>query len=142
VFCEAFGLADFLADPALKTNPQRVEARARILPVVSDLFARMTKAELMEKCEQLGLPFAPIARPEDLFEDPHLNAGGGLTPVTLQNGTRTKVPALPIEMGGARFGTRLDIPAVGAHTREILEGLGYDGPAIDKLIEDGTVRAS
>jgi crotonobetainyl-CoA:carnitine CoA-transferase CaiB-like acyl-CoA transferase len=140
VFCEAFGLADLLADPALKTNPQRVEARPRILPVVTALFAQMTKAELMEKCESLGLPFAPIAKPEDLFDDPHLNAQGGLTAVTLQNGIRTKVPALPIEMDGARFGTRLDIPAVGAHTREILEGLGYDAATIDQLAADGVVR--
>ena len=80
IFCEAFGLAEFLADPALKTNPQRVEARPRILPVVSAIFARMTKQELMDRCESLGLPFAPIAKPDDLFDDPHLNASGGLAP--------------------------------------------------------------
>jgi crotonobetainyl-CoA:carnitine CoA-transferase CaiB-like acyl-CoA transferase len=141
VFCEAFGLTDFLADPALKTNPQRVEARPRILPVVTAMFAGMSKPELMEKCERLGLPFAPIAKPEDLFEDPHLNAAGGLTPVTLQNGTKTKVPALPIEMGGARFGTRLDIPAVGSHTRELLEDLGYDAAEIERLAADGVINA-
>jgi crotonobetainyl-CoA:carnitine CoA-transferase CaiB-like acyl-CoA transferase len=140
VFCEAFDLADLLADPLLKTNPQRVEARPRLLPIVTAIFAQMTKSGLMDKCERLGLPFAPIAKPEDLFDDPHLNAAGGLTPVTLQNGTRTKVPALPIEMDGARFGTRLDIPAVGAHTREVLEQLGYDGPTIAELTKDGVVR--
>jgi len=102
----------------------------------------LTKTELMEKCDSLGLPFAPIAKPDDLFDDPHLNASGGLTPVTLQNGTRTKVPALPIEMDGARFGTRLDIPAVGAHTREVLERLGYDAAAIERLAADGVVRVA
>jgi crotonobetainyl-CoA:carnitine CoA-transferase CaiB-like acyl-CoA transferase len=133
VFCEAFGLADLLADPALKTNPQRVEARTRILPIVAGLFGGMTKQELMDKCEALGLPFAPIAKPEDLFDDPHLNASGGLTPVTLSNGTKTKVPSLPIEMDGARFGTRLDLPGVGEHTREVLERLGYDAAAVARL---------
>jgi crotonobetainyl-CoA:carnitine CoA-transferase CaiB-like acyl-CoA transferase len=133
VFCEAFGLADLLADPALKTNPQRVEARTRILPIVAGLFGGMTKQELMDKCEALGLPFAPIAKPEDLFDDPHLNASGGLTPVTLPNGTKTKVPSLPIEMDGARFGTRLDLPGVGEHTREVLERLGYDAAAVARL---------
>jgi crotonobetainyl-CoA:carnitine CoA-transferase CaiB-like acyl-CoA transferase len=141
VFCEAFGLADLLADPALKTNPQRVEARPRILPVVSALFAKMGKQQLMDRCEALGLPFAPIARPEDLFDDPHLNASGGLTPVTLANGIRTKVPNLPIEMDGTRFGTRLDIPKVGEHTREVLQQLGYDAAAVAKLAADGIVHA-
>jgi len=141
IFCDAFGLQDMLSDPALKTNPQRVEARPRIVPIVTAIFAKMTKQQLMDKCEELGLPFAPIAKPEALFDDPHLNASGGLTPVTLPNGTRTKVPNLPIEMDGARLGTRLDIPKVGEHTREVLAVLGYDTAAIEKLEADKAVLA-
>ena len=142
VFCEAFGLEDLLEDPALKTNPQRVEARARILPIVSGLFAKMSKQALMEKCETLGLPFAPIAKPEDLFDDPHLNASGGLAPVTLLNGEKTKVPALPMEMDGRRFGTRLEIPRVGEHTREVLASVGYSEKDIDALVGDNAVASA
>ena len=135
IFCEAFGLTELLNDPSLKTNPQRVEARPRIVPIVSEIFSKMTKTELMAKCEELGLPFAPIAKPEDLFDDPHLNASGGLTPVTMLNGKKTKVPVLPIEMDGQRFGTRLDIPQVGEHTREVLAAVGYAKEEIDRLLE-------
>jgi crotonobetainyl-CoA:carnitine CoA-transferase CaiB-like acyl-CoA transferase len=142
VFCDAFGLADLLADPALKTNPQRVEARPRILPVVTALFGGMTKQELMDKCESLGLPFAPIAKPDDLFDDPHLNASGGLTPITLPDGTKTKVPNLPIEMDGKRFGTRLDLPRVGEHTRELLASLGYREDDVQRLIAQRIVHAA
>ena len=141
IFCEAFGLSDLLADPALKTNPQRVEARPQILPVVSGIFAAMAKQELMDKCEMLGLPFAPIAKPEDLFEDPHLNASGGLAPVTLNNGVKTKVPVLPIEMDGVRFGTRRDVPHVGEHTREVLGAIGYGSAEIEKLVSEGICSA-
>ncbi|HSE02219.1 MAG TPA: CaiB/BaiF CoA-transferase family protein [Burkholderiales bacterium] len=142
IFCEAFGLADFLADPALKTNPQRVEARPRILPVVSGIFAKMSKQELMGRCEALGLPFAPIAKPDDLFEDPHLNASGGMTPITLPDGRKTRVPSLPIEMDGVRFGTRLDLPRVGEHTREVLENLGYGADAVTQLVARRIVHAA
>jgi len=140
IFCDAFGLQHLLSDPELKTNPQRVEARPRIIPIVTALFAKLAKQQLMDRCEELGLPFAPIAKPEDLFDDPHLNAAGGLTPVTLPNGTRAKVPNLPIEMDGARFGTRLDIPKVGEHTREVLSGLGYAVAAIARMAADKVIN--
>ena len=142
IFCEAFGLADLFADPTLKTNPQRVEARPRVIPVVTALFAKMTKAELLAKCEKLGLPFAPITRPEDLFDDPHLKASGGLADITLMNGVKTQVPIMPIEMDGRRFGTRLDLPKIGEHTRELLAGLGYAQADVERLIASGVARTT
>ena len=142
IFCDAFDLPDLLADPALLTNPQRVEARPRIIPIVTALFAKLTKQQLMDKCEELGLPYAPITRPEDLFDDPHLRASGGLTDITLMNGVKTQVPILPIEMDGRRFRTRLDLPKVGEHTRELLAGIGYAAPEIDKLVGDGVARTA
>ena len=92
LFCEEFHLPQLVADPALTTQPQRVQARARVLPMVAGALAQYTKAALMEKCERLGLPFAPITRPVELFDDPHLNQSGGLVPVELPNGVQTKLP--------------------------------------------------
>ncbi len=142
IFCDAFGLADLLADPELKTNPQRVEARPRVIPIVTALFAKMTKQELLAKCEKLGLPFAPITRPEDLFDDPHLKASGGLADITLMNGVKTQVPIMPIEMDGRRFATRLDLPKIGEHTREMLVDLGYAPLEIERLITSGVARTA
>jgi crotonobetainyl-CoA:carnitine CoA-transferase CaiB-like acyl-CoA transferase len=137
VFCEAFELHEFLSDPQLKTNPQRVEARGRIIPVVAGLFRRLTKDEAMQRCEKLGLPFAPITRPEDLFDDPHLNASGGLVPVELPNGMKAKSPILPLEMNGRRLGAGHGLPRIGEHTRELLLGLGYEEGEIKRLATEG-----
>ncbi len=142
IFCDAFGLGDLLTDPALKTNPQRVEARPRVIPIVTALFAKMTKPELLAKCETLGLPFAPITKPEDLFDDPHLRASGGLADITLMNGVKTRVPIMPIEMDGRRFATRLDLPKAGEHTREILADLGYASEEVERLIVGGVAAAT
>jgi crotonobetainyl-CoA:carnitine CoA-transferase CaiB-like acyl-CoA transferase len=139
VFCEAFDRPDLLSDPDLASNPQRVLARPRILPIVSALFGRMTKSQLMAKCDALGLPYAPIAKPEDLFADPHLRASGGLAKVTLPNGLTTQVPALPIEMDGRRFGTRLDLPRVGEHSAGVLRDLGYTADEIERLAAEDVI---
>lgn len=126
-FCKGFGLA--LGDDAsLDLNNARVLARDRILPEVRALFKSFAKDELMAKLEVVGLPFAPVSRPEDLFDDPHLRSGG-LVPVTLADGRETFLPGLPLEMGGQRLGVTRDPPAPGADTEAVMAELGLRGSA-------------
>ena len=132
-FCAAFGLHELGADPQYRTNAQRVLARETLLPQVRALFKGYTKAELVAKLERTGLPFAPIGRPEDLFEDPHLVASGGLGEVTLADGTHTRLPLLPVELDGRRPTQGGDLPGIGAHTREVLRGLGLGDAELDSL---------
>jgi crotonobetainyl-CoA:carnitine CoA-transferase CaiB-like acyl-CoA transferase len=138
-FCRGFGLDDFLADQSLALNNQRVQARERILPRVRDLFTAMTAEVLLARLEAVGLPFAPINRPEDLFDDPHLNAAGGLVDITLADGRTASLPALPLELDDHRLGVRLDVPGAGEQSREVLADLGYDPAQIDGLFETGAV---
>lgn len=119
-FCAALGLDAFAADVTLSRNNDRVLQRDRILPVLRELFSAMTCAELVEHLTTIGLPFAPIARPQDLLDDPHLRAGGGLVEVTLQDGSKAMLPALPIEIDGRRMGVRHDLPRVGEHGEDIV----------------------
>lgn len=121
-FCEAFDMGTLGSDPALAANNQRVEARDRLLPVVRALFADMKREEIVERLSALGLPFAPIARPQDLFDDPHLTASDGLVDVTVGDAT-TSLPALPIAIDGARAPLRHDLRAPGADTAAILAEL-------------------
>ena len=95
ILCNAFGLEHLLDNPDLAENRDRVIHKDKFLPQIIEKFKSMTKAELMEKIENLGLPFAPIGRPEDMFDDPHLNAKGGLLDMEMEDGGRCKLPALP-----------------------------------------------
>ncbi|MGG5817482.1 CaiB/BaiF CoA transferase family protein [Falsiroseomonas sp. HW251] len=138
-FCRAFGLDDLAADPSLATKQQRVMARDRTLPRIEAVLRRWTKPDLMAKCEALGLPFAPIGRPADLFEDPHLLGSGGLVPVTLPDGTHTALPALPISIDGARPGGAGDLRPPGADGAEIAAELGYAPAEIAALRDKGII---
>jgi len=127
LFCAEFALAGLAADPALSTQAQRLASRPAVLPVVRAALLRFTRADLMAKCEALGLPFAPITRPAELFDDPHLNASGGLVPITLPTGVASRLPALPLSFDGARPAQRRGLPQVGEHNAEIAAELDRAG---------------
>ncbi len=138
LFCESFGLPELARDPTLATQSDRVAARDRTVPAAAAAFRRYTKPELMARCEELGLPYAPIARPAELFDDPHLNGSGGLLPLTLpEDGRSLRLPALPLALDGARPGLRHDLPRVGEHGAEIARELGYGAAEIERLRREG-----
>jgi len=139
IFCKAFEFNDLWDDPRLKTNNDRVRAREWLIPMLRSRLAGHSAAELTALFEQNGLPFAPITRPEALFDDPHLNATGGLAPLTLPDGRHTTVPLLPFTLGGERAGVRLDPPKLGAHTGELLAELGYSPAEIESLKSKGII---
>lgn len=132
-FCESFNLHELGANEALKTNSQRVLQREALLPQVRELFKRYTKAELVPILERTGLPFAPIGKPEEMFDDPHLAASGGLGPTTLPDGRPTRLPILPIEMGGLRPSQGGSLAKPGEHTDEVLAAIGFSRTDIDAL---------
>lgn len=137
ILCEAFGLEHLLDDPDLAANRDRVIHTDRFLPQIINKFKSMSKADLMEKIENLGLPFAPIGKPEDLFDDPHLNATGGLLDMEMEDGGRCKLPALPVSFDGVRPGLELDPPKVGEHNEEIMHSIGLSPEEIEIMKSKG-----
>ena len=133
LFCKVFGLWDMLADPRLKTNNDRVLARDWMMPMLRTQLAGRSAAELSVLFEANALPFAPIARPEELFGDPHLNATGGLAAVRMNDGTMSKVPLMPFTLGGRRPGIRLQPPLLGEHSEALLREAGYSVEEIAAL---------
>lgn len=145
-FCSAMGFEDMLHDPALQTNNDRVRARSTMLPELRQRLAQYSAAELAKIFETHQLPYAPIARPEQLFDDPHLLATGGLADVVLSDGERAgqtaKTTLLPIRMAGQRLPVRSNPPKAGEHTRELLASLGYTAEDIAALAQAGAVAGA
>ena len=139
IFCTAFGLTDLASDPALQTQTARRAARACTIPLIAAALQCFTRAELAARCEALGLPFAPIAKPADLFADPHLTQSGGLISVTLADGRVMAIPGLPMSFDGARPALRHDVPTPGQDSGAILAELGYTEATITQLRQDGII---
>ncbi len=128
VFCDALGWSDLKADATLATNNDRVRARATLMPLLRERLAQRSAADLATLLEAHKLPFAPIRKPEELFDDEHLLATGGLADITLPDGVRAGQTAqttlFPFTMDGERLGVRLSPPTLGQHTLELLTALG------------------
>lgn len=139
-FCQVFDRPDWADVEVWTTNTGRVEDRGRLIPAVRRLFAGHAAGEIAARCEAAGLPFAPVNRPDALFDDPHLNAGG-LVDVPLPDGRMTKLPGLAIELDGKRLGRRNDPPAPGTGARDWLRAVGLAEDEIDALQAKGVIVA-
>ena len=133
VFCDAFDFPDLKADPRLASNNDRVGARDWMMPILRKRMAQFSAAQISAIFEQHALPYAPITRPQDLFDDPHLNATGSLADMELPDGRKTRTVLLPLTLGGQRLGVRHSPPKLGEHNAEILGQLGYSDEQIRAL---------
>ncbi len=143
IFCQALDFPDLLADPRYGDNNARVQQRATLLPVLRQRLQAWTAADLAAIFEKAGLPFAPIAKPEELFDDPHLVATGALADVRLTDGPRAgemaKAALLPLTLDGQRPGVRAHPPLPGQDTDALLGDLGLSVLDVQRLRQAGAV---
>ena len=144
-FLEEFGLQALSEDPRLATNASRVQERAWLIPALQQTIGALPLEEVSANCERANISWAPVGKPADLYNDMHLLAGGLLDVLVPQLGTETsimtKLPALPIEFGSERSRPvlRMQPPALGEHTAEILAAAGYTSTEIEGLTDRGVI---
>ena len=142
-FCDALVLQDLKAEPRYAKNNDRVKLRGELLPLLRERLAERRAADIADAMERAGLPFAPIRKPEELLDDLHLLATGGLADITLTDGERAgqvvKATLFPFTLDGKRPGVTLNPPRSGEHTREVLRSVGLADDEIDALIASHAV---
>lgn len=142
LFCSEFELVDLLDDPILQDNLNRVFARDRIQSRVGAIFAQLSMEKIVDRLERVGCPYAPVAKPEDLLEDVHLNQPNGFLPVEVEPGRIGKIPGLPLEYDGQRPPLRLQPPVVGEHSWEVMKSVGYSESELAQLVESKLLTIS
>lgn len=138
-FCKIFGWEDWLQDERLSSNKSRITERYWFFPELEKRLIQYNKAEIVRKCEEAHIPFAPISRPEDLFEDIQLNEGNSLIEVAMPNGKKTKLPKLPIEYGDLEVNNCTNPPSIGQDTDGILQEIGTSQDEILRLKSSGII---
>ena len=138
--CETFGFSDWAGDQRLTTNQGRIDERDWFLPELQNRLGKLNKADLMALAEKAGIPFAPVARPQDLFDDPHLNASGSLAQTAMPGGSVAKLPKIPLRMNHAPFDLRLNPPGIGEGSMGLYKDLGFSDAEIRDLAKEGFIE--
>ncbi|WJD65057.1 CaiB/BaiF CoA transferase family protein [Pseudomonas kurunegalensis] len=138
--CQVLEQTALLDDPALASNNDRVLQRPRLLAHLAEVFAPLDAGQLALQLEANGIPFAPIRRPEELFDDPHLQQSGGMADLQLEDGSHTPMPLLPLSLDGQRLQPRRAIARIGEHTRQVMRDLGYSDAHIAELCAAGVLK--
>lgn len=137
--CGLLGLGPLGTDPRLQKNADRIRLREEVMPPIIAALRAMEHDALCQALEAAGIPFSPVRTPSDLFEDPQANAEGRMLPVRMGTGAVAKLPPLPLAIDGQTMGLRLQPPAVGEHTDDVLAEIGYDAARIAALRSAGSV---
>lgn len=121
--CEILELTALRDDPALATAMQKIDARERTLPLFTNAIAGWAAADLAAALTARDIPFSPILRPAQMYDDPHVNRPGGLVTTARADGPSYRAPGLPFDVDGAPVVVEATLPAAGADTAEILRDL-------------------
>lgn len=144
IFCDIFNWPDLFQNTSYATNNQRVQSRVTLIPLIKARLQSYSAQRISQLFADHGLPYAAITRPEQLFDDPHLNATGGLAKIIISDGLKAgqevTTPLLPITMDGKRLPIRFNPPKTGEHSNTILAELGYSFEEIQELLAKQTIR--
>ncbi len=133
-FCDIAGDPALAGDIRFATNGDRVASRAVLIPLVTAILARRSRAEWLAELATRGIPCSPVHTLGELSAHPQTEASG----MVLRDGSFQTV-ASPLRVDGERLALRLRPPALGEHSRAVLAELGYKIDKIDALIADGVV---
>jgi crotonobetainyl-CoA:carnitine CoA-transferase CaiB-like acyl-CoA transferase len=118
----------------------RIDQREWFWPALQDRLGRVKKAGLMALAEKAGIPFAPEARPQGLFEDPHLNQSESLAETDLPGGGVAKLPKIPLRMDRSGFDLRLNPPGIGEGSLAVYRQCGFSTAEIRSLADQGVIE--
>lgn len=133
----AVGRADWLLDPRYATNVDRVRNREILEAQLADLMSTKPTADWLRIFVEHDVPSDAVQNAEQVMHDPQIVALGQLAKTELAGHEPVDVPRLPFRLSQTPASPAGPPPALGEHSRAILEEAGYTTAQIDTLFTSG-----
>jgi len=135
-YCRVIGMPELASDPRFATNPQRVQNREALVPVLTARMAEGARDMWLAELEAAGVPAGPINTLDQVYEDPQVLARGMRRDLPHPAAGSVPIAASPLKLSGSPVQYRHAPPLLGQHTRQVLaERLGLSDADIDALAQ-------
>lgn len=140
-FCSVADLPALAEDPAFATNPGRVENREQLIPQLSARIAERPSAFWLEALEAVGVPCGPINNLAQVFADPQIRHRNMRIERPHPEAGTVPLVSNPVRFDGIALNADTAPPALGEHTRDVLQKLLPKREAqLDQLSAEGVIR--
>ena len=136
--CRAIGHPEWIDDERYRDEQGRRENIREIIPEMDRIFATRTREEWSEIFDEENVWWAPVQSTDEVLADPQVHAAGGLVEVP-EGDSAVMMINTSVDFVGTPGGPRAMPPDLGEHTAAILQELGHDDAAIERLRRDGVV---
>jgi crotonobetainyl-CoA:carnitine CoA-transferase CaiB-like acyl-CoA transferase len=130
---------ELVDDPRFRTNPDRIQHRADLIPLLDAIFRTRPAAAWLEALRSAGVPCGPISTVDQIAADPQVRAREMLVEIDHPSAGRITVPGLPVKCSGTPGSIRRPPPRLGEHTIEVLGELGIPATEIPRLRREGVI---
>ena len=135
---DTLGLTDIGLEPGYNPNTPEALAYAKDLEGQAEkILIKNTSAYWLELFENRGIPAGPVRFVEELFDDPQIQANGLVNEAEHRDAGKVKMMGPLAMFSGTPMAPEISSPALGEHTWEILEELGYSGDEISRYRDSG-----
>lgn len=137
-FCRALKAEELADDERFATLPSRYENRGELADEIGLRMKQFTVADVVARCDDEGVVCAPVLGLDQVAVDEQVRAIGSVVKVRYAD-HEVPVVANPLHLSSTEPTVTADPPALGEHTAEILDGLGYDAARVRELREGGVI---
>ena len=140
-FCQALGFPEIASDPRFQEMKARLANYAELKLMIDRVVSRMTRADVIKRMSDVGIPAGPINTVGEILEDPQIHAREMVVELTHPEYGPLRMLGIPIKLSNTPGAVETAPPRFGEHNREVLSKLGYGEDQVTELAKAGVIAS-